>query len=715
MPKVSLLPIDDSVVGPHLQLLRQICEPSSVSRPHVTVRYFERLQVPEEYRRIRVAYIDLIGPGMFKPSSGSSAGTTNRSSQTVFIRCKSDDLTPLEHKPHFPESDFHITIYDGKSRIFARRLLGELQKFKWCFRVPLSKQALTFKELRAATRSRTSVNFAYDVEVEKLFMTLTSSPLSRPRLVGLRNADRLKLVRLVLRSLFQSTVEFEPVSLNVKASLRRSEANSNVPDLPEVHLTPPELAQEIAEYAVGLIRRDQKIEFGDPAVGTGAFYAALLRLVPRERLESAIGVDINSEQVEAARWRWSDKGMVVLKGDYLHMDKLPRRSLILANPPYLRHQRIPADYKSRLLELASVRTDIRLNARAGLYVYFLLLSHDWMCDDAVAAWLIPSEFMRSVYGADLRRYLSEKVELIRIHEYRSDVPQFENADVSPAVVVFRNRKPTLDHDVLLTEGGRLRTPNAQQRVSVDALRRSGTWTIPLEDKSAETERLRVGHLFKVRRGIATGANSFFVMTRARAKELGIPKSAIKPLLPKVRTLKSDVVEANSDGYPKVTPQLCVIDCDLPQDKLRRQYPALSKYLAKAKGLGILKRRLLRDRTPWYKQEQRDVPPYLCTYMGRGSNGKLPLRFIWNKSQAIATNTYLLLYPHPSLAKVMKRPGMAARLYSILQEAATKEMHKHARRHAGGLLKIEPRELLNVPLAVPAALGLSELDAQLSLF
>src|SRR5271167_846555 len=135
MPEVSLLPIDDSVVGPHLQLLRQICEPSSVSRPHVTVRYFERLQVPEEYRRIRVAYIDLIGPGMFKPSSGSSAGTTNRSSQTVFIRCKSDDLTPLEHKPHFPESDFHITIYDGKSRIFARRLLGELQKFKWCFRV----------------------------------------------------------------------------------------------------------------------------------------------------------------------------------------------------------------------------------------------------------------------------------------------------------------------------------------------------------------------------------------------------------------------------------------------------------------------------------------------------------------------------------------------------------------------------------------------------
>src|SRR5713101_6106427 len=65
MPRVSLLPIDDGIVSPHLQLLRQVCEPSSTSRPHVTIRYFERLRVPEEYGLIRVTHIDLIEPGMF--------------------------------------------------------------------------------------------------------------------------------------------------------------------------------------------------------------------------------------------------------------------------------------------------------------------------------------------------------------------------------------------------------------------------------------------------------------------------------------------------------------------------------------------------------------------------------------------------------------------------------------------------------------------------
>src|SRR5258707_252408 len=105
----------------------------------------------------------------------------------------------------------------------------------------------------------------------------------------------------------------------------------------------PELARDIAAYAISQIEhQDEPIDFGDSAVGTGAFYAALLQLLPKGRLASAIGVDINSAQVAAARWRWADKGMQVLDGDYLHMDRLPPRTLVLANPPYLRHQSIPS-------------------------------------------------------------------------------------------------------------------------------------------------------------------------------------------------------------------------------------------------------------------------------------------------------------------------------------------------------------------------------------
>jgi adenine-specific DNA-methyltransferase len=718
MPRVSLLPIDDGIISPHLQLLRQVCEPSSTSRPHVTVRYFERLRIPEEYGLIQITHIDLIEPGMFVLKANGLHHPGGGGNQTVFVRCKSDDLALLEHKPHFPGSDFHITIYDGTSKAFARSVLDELQRFKWGIRVPLSgKIGLTVRELKPTNRRATRPEPASDPILKELFWTITGQDLSWSYLTGLQNRERLELCRAVLKSLFHAARHFERVSSTRTKSRGASLSGSAIPKLPAVHLTPPELAREIAAYTVSQIEReDEPIEFGDPAVGTGAFYGALLQLLPKERVASAIGVDINSEQVAAAQWRWADKGMRVLNGDYLHMDRLPPRNLILANPPYLRHQSIPRKYKEQLQERASIRTDIRVGARSGLYVYFLLLAHDWMSAGALAAWLIPSEFTRSIYGSAVRQYLTQKVELLRVHVYGQTAPQFENVEVLPAVIVFRNRKPKPEHTVLMTAGGDLSTPEFRQIVTIKDLRCARTWNVPLRRKEEESSQFRMGDFFIVRRGIATGANDFFVMTRERAKALGIPRSSLKPLLPKVRALGMDVVDAEPDGYPKVSPQLCVIDCDLPEATIRKRYPRLMAYLKTASDLGILKRRLLKDRNPWYKQEHRDPPLFLCTYMGRGSHGKPPLRFIWNKSQAIATNTYLLLYPRPPLAEALSRdPTVASRVFAMLQQAAERGLREYARVHAGGLLKIEPRELLEVRLEVPSSLAIDAVTDQLEFF
>ncbi|MBI3477427.1 MAG: Eco57I restriction-modification methylase domain-containing protein [Acidobacteria bacterium] len=638
--------------------------------------------------------------------------------QTVFIRCKSDDLARLEHKPHFPGSDFHITIYDGTSKAFGQSLLGELQRFKWGVRVPLSgKVGLTVKELKNSNRRATRPEPVYDPVTKQLFWTITGHDLSWSYMAGLQDGERLALCRAILKSLFRETRHYERVSPRKKKFQNGTVSDSAIPRLPAVHLTPPELAREIAGYAVSQIENDDEpIDFGDPAVGTGAFYGALLQLLPPKRIASAIGVDINREQVAAAQWRWADKGMEVLNGDYLHMDRLPPRNLVLANPPYLRHQSIPRKYKSRLLERASIRTDIRVSARSGLYVYFLLLAHDWMSEGGVAAWLIPSEFMRSIYGSAVRQYLTQKVELLRVHVYGQTAPQFENVEVLPAIVVFRNRKPKPEHTVLMTAGGDLRTPETQEFVTVKDLGCSRTWNVPLRRKKEESGQFRIGDLFIVRRGIATGANDFFVVTREHAKSLGIPGFSLKPLLPKVKALGTDIVEAESDGYPKVSPQLCVIDCDLPETAIRKRYPRLMAYLNTAKNLGLLKRRLLADRNPWYKQEHRDPPIFLCTYMGRGSHGKPPLRFIWNRSQAIATNTYLLLYPRPSLAEMLSRdPTAASRVFAMLQQTAEVGFREYGRVHAGGLVKIEPRELLEVRLEVPSSLAIDAITDQQEFF
>jgi adenine-specific DNA-methyltransferase len=691
VPKVSVLYLPATTVGLHLELLRNICEPDSRSRPHVTVRYFEKLAVPPHHLSATVRYIDLVAPDQFGFDNPSQRN------RTVFIRCESDDLLPLEHKPNFPTSEFHITVYDGASENFARMLLRLLREFRWGIRLILPKEtSLTEIEISSGrVPRRLPSSRIYPEEIQELFHLIVGRRLVWEEIRQLDVAERLLLAQRICAHLDGGLPESSRIPARFSGRDRpvRQSNGSNT----EVHLTPPELARDIAHCALTYFDASQGILFGDPAVGTGAFFAALLQEASKQQIVSAIGIDINPDQVRAAQWRWQDKGMEVLQGDYLHMDQIPQRNLILANPPYLRHQGIPAAYKAELRQRASAKMNTRISGLSGQYVYFLLLADEWMASGAVAAWLIPSEFMRTSYGQAVREYLSERVQLLRIHQFGHEDPQFENAEVLPCVVIFRKAPADSRQVIALTSGGTLKNPARTQHIEVQQLKKELKWSIPFR-LDRQLGGARLGDLFEVRRGIATGANEFFVLERTRAREYGLPDEALRPLLPKIKNLPVDIVERGDDGFPLVSPQLCLLDCALPREVIRQQYPMLDAYLMIGEASGLLEANLVGRRKPWYRQEWRPVPRFLCTYMGRPSSGRPTIRFILNRSDAVALNTYLLLYPLPALEQFLQRnPDHDELLFAALRRTAEISFENVGRVHAGGLQKIEPSELLEVRL------------------
>ncbi|MBI3915534.1 MAG: SAM-dependent DNA methyltransferase [Betaproteobacteria bacterium] len=472
--------------------------------------------------------------------------------------------------------------------------------------------------------------------------------------------------------------------------------------------TPTLLARDVATYGLLLLPEYTPIRFFDPAIGTGSFYSALRATAKDRLIEFARGFEIDPHYAKPAQELWRETTLKIELADFTRQavpaDEKSKPNLLICNPPYVRHHHIDAGEKNRLRHAAAEAAHIHLSGLSGLYCYFMAMSHAWMSDGGIAGWLIPSEFMDVNYGRHVKQYLLREVTLLHIHRFDPNDVQFDDALVSSAVVWFRKAKPTPDHRVTFSYGGTLNAPMISKEISVHDLRLNVKWTkFPRTDPAREHEGYRLDDLFAIKRGLATGDNSFFILDEDRVRALNLPREYLRPVLPSTRYIKADEIKADAEGVPLLDKRLFLIDCDMSEDDLPRNYPALWDYL-KGGLETVAPRYLCRSRRVWYSQERRPAAPIVCTYLGRSDHDGRPFRFLLNHSQATATNVYLMLYPQPLLeAALAKNPGALRKLWQALNNIRPATLLSSGRVYGGGLHKLEPRELASVPADDLAAL------------
>lgn len=470
--------------------------------------------------------------------------------------------------------------------------------------------------------------------------------------------------------------------------------------------TPPGLALTIARYVRSQLwsSRREKVSFLDPAIGTGAFYSALLTAFPRTRVVRAAGVELDSPVAATARSLWAPFPLEIIEADFTDLEppSAPEEkfNLILTNPPYVRHHHIDRAVKSRLQHRVREELSARMSGLAGLYAYFLLLCHEWMRDRGIAVWLIPSEFMDVNYGRDVKHYLTSKVQLLHIHRFAPSDVQFEDALVTSAIVVFEKHPPDGSAEVRFSVGGSILEPALEGRIPLRELSPETKWTRYPGERTPPNRAapgITLGDLFSIKRGLATGANRFFILPRDEARAKGIPDAFLRPILPSPRALQGAIVQAGDDGYADLENPLALIDCNLPEHEVQEKYPTLWKYLEEGLRQGLDRAYLTSHRTPWYSQEKRPAAPFMCTYMGRGRKDGQLFRLIWNRSQATAANVYLLLYPTPLLASFLQKDErLEKQLFEVLQAIDPESLRREGRVYGGGLYKLEPKELAALP-------------------
>jgi adenine-specific DNA-methyltransferase len=477
--------------------------------------------------------------------------------------------------------------------------------------------------------------------------------------------------------------------------------------------TPMKLACELIQYAQYLLPNNTGICFLDPAIGTGSFFSSLLQIFPQSQITKAVGYEIDPLYGNEANVLWKDRGLKLHLTDFTRaIPSLPseRFNLLVCNPPYVRHHYLHKLEKQRMADLGKSITGIRLSEQAGLYAHFLLIAHQWMAENGLACWLIPGEFMDVRYGQQIKQYLLSKVTLLRVHRFDPEDMQFHDALVSSSLVWFKNTALPFNHKIEFTQGGTLLKPEHSRIVHHRELINTSKWTklfsqqesdfikhtphlISLSPKQKSKE-LILSDFFYVKRGLATGANNYFILHPEKIAEYDIPEVFIQPVLPTPRNLRSDEILADQNGFPLLDQKLYLLTCDISEKEIKAEYPSLWQYLQVGKNQGIHRGYLCRNRKLWYSQEKRSTPMFLCAYMGRqGEKKTKPFRFILNRSIATATNAYHMLYPKPFLQKALQNnPDLIDEIWHALQAIPAEILKGESRVYGGGLHKLEPGDL-----------------------
>lgn len=455
--------------------------------------------------------------------------------------------------------------------------------------------------------------------------------------------------------------------------------------------TPEAIADFMARW---VLDGRKKADVLEPAFGLGAFSRSLFKQNPKVRV---VGYEADETIYNYAAENVAQAGSDVLlyNEDYLRASWKDKYDGIICNPPYLKFH----DYdNASLVPLVNEQLGIRLNGFTNLYTLFLLKSISQLRDGGRMAYIVPSEFLNSDYGVEVKRALLRSGVLRHVVVVDFTQCAFDDA-LTTACILLCHKDGCLSEVRFshVSDVGQLQASLADYSAwAADQLKPETKWKQYYEGaRSADYRHLVPFSTFaKVSRGIATGANDYFTFRESKRERYGIPEQCLMRCV----CHSTDVAGLffTDDDFQRLSHSDKAVylfnGCADGADEHVREYISLGEET------GADKRYLTASRKPWYAIENRKPSPIWVSVFNRKG-----LRFVRNIAGVSNLTTFHCVYD----AGVVDIDV----LFGYLVTNVSKEIFMdNSRQYGNGLVKFEPNDL-NKGKAVDLRL-LTEEEAQL---
>ncbi len=428
----------------------------------------------------------------------------------------------------------------------------------------------------------------------------------------------------------------------------------------------------------------------DPAAGLGSLLHECHHFNPHAKF---IGVERDQETLRQAKSA-APQGTKLILADYLLSDAGQFQGII-ANPPYVKAHRL--DYSKDIWRGFEERFGTRLDRLTNLYALFLLKIWEDLAPRGRAAVLLPAEFLNANFGEEIKKHLQNAMRPAGLVVFNPALNLFADALTTSAIVFLEKGRPKTASSLVtkvesLEEAQSFSKYLLSQPATGSNLEYSDLKTFSPNDKwlnllfngvAPAAKPLfpdKVGNYFDCRRGIATGANDFFCLSKAGLREHNLNLSHVVPCVTKA---------TDADGLvfsPEKLAALAVSDRRCYLLSPSHNGSTFANYLQIGERLGIPQRHLPSHRPVWYLPENRAVADIWVAVFSRET-----VKYILNTSEAKNLTCFHGLYAR------LGHKNLAPLVTLFLNSSWGRDSFARVNRFYGdGLNKLEPKDVESLP-------------------
>jgi adenine-specific DNA-methyltransferase len=453
--------------------------------------------------------------------------------------------------------------------------------------------------------------------------------------------------------------------------------------------TPSEIAYMMASW----VAIDKPHTILDPAAGLGNLLFESHTLCPSARL---FGVEHDVSTYKKALHS-APSGTQLVLGDYLKLN-FEKMDAIIANPPYVKAHHLIYNEVDWASFDAAFKID--LNRLTNLYALFLLKIWEDLADNGRAAVIIPAEFLNANFGISIKKRLINDLRPVGIAVFDPSFSVFKNALTTSCILFIKkgrekhlpvitkkvhNIQETKDFVQYLTANS-FQAKFEHEYLDISSWAPEDKWLnriLGVQTLGLAKLPMKIGDYFRCRRGIATGANDYFTLSRSDINSKQLKLTDFSPCI-------THSIHANGLIFSKND----FIKLEQSEKRCYLLNPKgidtnLRRYLDEGMKAGIPERHLPSHRPVWYLPENREPADIWIGVFSRES-----LKCVMSDAKIMNLTCFHGLYANK------QQIGLSELATLFLNSKFGKTAFSQVNRFYGnGLNKLEPKDVEAMPCPV----------------